>query len=95
MISKTNMSFFRPVLAAIFSLGFTSCQTFHGLMNSFPIRILDGIGSTATSFFGEVPAADGKPASVQDRARQVEGRGIYAGGRSSVMTASRQSMAAR
>jgi hypothetical protein len=95
MISKTNMSFFRLILAAIFSVGLTSCQTFHGMMNSFPVRMLDGLGSQAMSFFAEAPAAEGKPASVHDRARQVEGRGIYAGGRSPMTTAPRQSMAAR
>jgi len=94
MISKTNMSFFRLILVAIFSVGLTSCQTFQGLMNSFPVRMLDGVGSQALSFFAEAPAADTNPDSLQERARQVENRGIYAG-RAPAAEAPRQSMAAR
>lgn len=89
------MSFFRIAFLAVFSVGLTSCQTFHGIMNSFPVRMLDGIGSQAMSFFAETGPDAKAPASVQDRARQVEGRGIYAGGRSPATAAPRQSMAAR
>ena len=63
-------------------------------MNSFPVRMLDGIGSQAMGFFAESGPDANKPASVQERARQVENRGIYAGS-SSTVAAPRQSMAAR
>lgn len=49
-------------------------------MNSFPVRMLDETGSAILGMLAEnnLPT-DGKPASIQDRARQVESRGIYAG----------------
>ncbi|MDZ4406307.1 MAG: hypothetical protein U1A53_26850 [Prosthecobacter sp.] len=64
-------------------------------MNSYPVRMMD---QTATALLGylaenELPA-NGKPASIQDRARQVENRGIYAG-HLPAAGSPRQSMAAR
>lgn len=64
-------------------------------MNSWPVRLLDQTGSALMGYLAEneLPA-DGKPASIKDRARQVEGSGIYAG-HAPVAGAPRQSMAAR
>ena len=94
MINRLLMRYSRAALLVVLSAGLTSCQTFQGLMNSFPVRMLDGIGSQAMGFFAESGPDASKPASVQDRARQVESRGIYAG-RSPAGVAPRQSMAAR
>ena len=66
-----------------------------GLMNSFPVKMLDEAGSTLMGFFAENDApVDSTPAALKDRARQVESRGICAG-RASVTGAAGQSMAAR
>ncbi|WP_294383362.1 hypothetical protein [Prosthecobacter sp.] len=64
-------------------------------MNSYPVRMMDQTASALLGYLAEneLPT-DGKPASIQDRARQVEGRGIYAG-QMPAAVAPRQSMAAR
>lgn len=88
------MSFFRVVSLAVSCLCLSSCQTFHGFMNSFPVRMLDGVGSQAMGLFGEASPDTKAPASMEERARLVESRGLYAG-RSQSVVAPRQNMAAR
>ena len=85
----------QAALAVIFSICLTSCGTLGGLMNSYPIRILDQTGSALLGYLAEneLPA-DGAPASIQQRARQVEERGIYAG-HAPAAAMPRQSMASR
>lgn len=95
MINTTLMKFSRFVTLVLCSVSLTSCGTLGGLMNSLPFRMLDETGSALLGMLAEnqVPV-DGKPASIQDRARQVESRGIYAG-HAPFAGAPRQSMAAR
>lgn len=88
------MSFSRAALLAVSCFCLSSCQTFHGFMNSFPVRMLDGVGSQAMSLFGEASPDSKVPATMEDRARQVESRGLYAG-HSRPVVAPRQNMAAR
>ncbi|MDI1311567.1 hypothetical protein [Prosthecobacter sp.] len=92
------MKFFRLAFLVIFSAGFTSCsQTWAAFKNTYPVRILDQTGSALLGYIAEndLPA-NGKPASMQERARQVEMRGIYAAGKTApTVAAPRQSMVSR
>lgn len=91
------MKFVRLSLLALLSVSFTSCsQTWAAFKNTFPVKFLDEAGATMMRQFTEnnLPV-NGKPASMQERARQVQGRGIYAGGSPAVMGAAGQRMAAR
>ena len=74
------MKFARLSLLALFSVSLSSCQTFNALKESYPVRFLDQTGSALLGYLAEndLPA-NGKPASIQERARQVESRGSYAG----------------
>jgi hypothetical protein len=77
----TAMKFVRlGFLVLLSSAGLTSCQTWDALKNSFPVRMLDDTGSSMLKMLGEnkLPA-DGKPATMQERARQIASRGRYAG----------------
>ena len=88
-------SFPRLALFFLLSASLTSCGTLAGLMNSYPVRLLDQTGSALMGYLAENDSpAHAKPATMKDRARQVESRGIYAG-RASVTGAAGQSMAAR
>lgn len=95
MINTTLMKFFRFVTLALCSVSLTSCGTLGGIMNSLPFRMLDETGSALMGMLAEneIPS-DGKPASIQDRAHQIESRGIYAG-HAPFAGSPRQSMAAR
>lgn len=93
------MKFARISSFLLLTVSMTSCQTVGSLKNSslmYPFKFLDQTGSAMLNWLGEneLPA-DGKPASVQERARQVQSRGIYAGRTPVVVGAARQSMAAR
>jgi hypothetical protein len=73
----------------------TSCSTLFGVMNSAPVRMLDELGSAAAGMLGDAGTPDArKPASVEERARQIESRGVYAG-RLPVGETARVSMASR
>jgi hypothetical protein len=80
------MKFARLTFLVLFSACLTSCQssqTWNSLKNSslmYPVKFLDQTGSAVLGWLGEnnLPT-DGKPASMQERARQVESRGNYAG----------------
>jgi hypothetical protein len=91
-----KMKFFpRLVLFALLSASLTSCGTLSGLMRSYPMRILDQTGSALMGYLAENDSpTNATPAAMQNRARQVESRGIYAG-RASATAAAGQSMAAR
>jgi hypothetical protein len=95
MINTTLMKFARPAILVLSSVCLTSCSTLGGIMNSYPVRMMDQTASALLGYLAEneLPA-DGKPASIQDRARQVEDRGIFAG-HAPTPGAPRQSMAAR
>ena len=59
----------------------TSCsQTWSALKNTYPVRMMDETGSALLGYISEnnLPT-DGKPASMQERAREIESRGHYAG----------------
>ncbi len=88
-------SIVRIAILAALSVSLTSCSTFGSLMNSFPVRMMDEAASGLVGFFAEndLPA-NGKPASIEERASKVENRGIYAG-RTSAAGSPQQSMAAR
>ena len=90
---KKMKLFSRLALCALLFACLTSCRTVGGLMNSMPVRMLDEAGSTLMGILAEneFPST---PAALQNRARQVESRGIYAG-RASATAAAGQSMAAR
>lgn len=92
------MKLIRLATFALLATSLTSCSTLGGIMNSYPYRILDQTGSALMGYLAEneLPA-DGQPASLEDRAKKVESRGIYAGHASpAVQTdASRVSMASR
>ena len=75
------MKFFRLSFLVLLSVCSTSCsQTRTALKNTYPVRILDQTGSALLGYISEnnLPT-DGKPASLQERAREIESRGHYAG----------------
>jgi hypothetical protein len=80
MIKTTSMKFVRLGFLILLSAGLTSCQTWEAFKNTYPVKFLDQTGSAVLGYFGEnnLPT-DGKPATMQERARQIESRGSYAG----------------
>ncbi|MFN0079803.1 MAG: hypothetical protein ACKVY0_25345 [Prosthecobacter sp.] len=85
----------RLALCALLFSCLTSCRTMGGLMNSFPVKMLDEAGSTLMGFLAENESPSGStPEALKNRARQVENRGIYAG-RVSPASSPRHGMAAR
>lgn len=88
-------SIVRLAILASISGSLTSCSTLSGLMNSYPVRMMDQTASALLGYLAEneLPA-NGKPESIQERASKVESRGIYAGG-AAVIGSPRQSVVAR
>lgn len=82
MINTSLMKFARLSFLILLSAGLTSCQTWEAFKNTYPVRILDQTGSALLGYIAEndLPP-NGKPASMEERARQVEKRGIYAVGK--------------
>lgn len=80
----------------LLSICLTSCGTWNGLMNSFPVRLLDEAGSEMMGLITEngQPTKNG-PSSVHQRAQQIESHGIYAGRTPASMGMTRQNMASR
>ena len=80
------MKFARLISIVLFSASLTSCQssqTWNSFKNSsllYPEKFIDQTGSALLGWLGEnnLPT-DGKPASMQERAREIESRGHYAG----------------
>ncbi|MEZ5386698.1 MAG: hypothetical protein R3F13_14395 [Prosthecobacter sp.] len=72
------MNLLRSVLCLLLAACLTSCSTLGGLMNSYPVRMLDQTGSALMGYFVENDAANG-PSSIEERARQIESKGVYAG----------------
>ena len=97
MINTTLMKFTRLSFLILLSGALTSCGTETGaaFKNSFPVKFLDQAGAEMLGWLGEnnLPT-DGKPASMRERAREVESRGHYAR-LVPAAAVSRQSMAAR
>ena len=92
------MKFARFTFLLLFSVCLTSCgtQTGAAFKNMFPGKMLDQTASEVLGWLGEnnLPT-DGKPASIQERARQIESRGSYAGHLPAAVTPSRVSVVAR
>lgn len=91
------MKLIRPAIAILLTTTLTSCGTLMGVMNSLPFRMLDELGTMATGAFAEneLPA-NGAKRSLEQRAKDVETRGLYAGaGRSQTIKASRENVASR
>lgn len=78
MINTSAMNLLRSALLVLFTACLTSCSTLGGLINSYPVRILDQTGSALMGYLAENEEG-AKPASIEERARQIESRGIYAG----------------
>ncbi len=74
------MKLARTSFLVLLSVGLTSCQTWNAFKNCYPVKFIDQTGSAVLGWLGEnnLPT-DGKPASMQERARQIESRGSYAG----------------
>lgn len=89
------MKFARLSFLILLSAGLTSCQTWEAFKNTYPVRILDQAGTELMGYISEnnLPT-DGKPASMQERARQIESRGSYAG-QAPAAGAPKQSVVAR
>jgi len=89
------MKFARTSFLVLLAVGLTSCQTWNAFKNCYPVKFMDQTGSAVLGWLGEnnLPT-DGKPASMQERARQIESRGHYAG-KTPAAAPSRESMAAR
>jgi len=80
MINTTLMKFARFAIFALIATCLTSCGTIGSLMNSAPFRLLDQTGSALMGYLGDnTLPADGKPQSIEERARQVRDQGLYAG----------------
>jgi len=92
------MKFARFTFLVLFSVCLTSCgsQIGNAFKNSSIIKMLDQTGAEMLGWLGEnnLPT-DGKPASMQERARQIESRGSYAGHLPAAVTPSRVSVVAR
>lgn len=91
------MKFARFSFLALLAVGFTSCsQTWNAFKNCYPVKFLDQTGSAVLGWLGEnnLPT-DGKPATMQERARQIESRGHYAGKTPAAVAAPKQSVVAR
>ena len=97
MINASVMSLIcRIAIVTLASALLTSCQTLGGLMGSFPFRYLDMLGGQAMRALGEneLPA-NGRSQSIEDRAKQVEKTGLYAGHGQKSVPAPKAGMAAR
>lgn len=97
MINTKLMKFARLSFLILLSSALTSCQTWEALKNCAPVRAWDETGAAMLHMLGEnnLPA-DGKSGSLQDRARKVESRGIYAARKAApVSVTTRQSVVAR
>jgi hypothetical protein len=91
------MKLARLSFLVLISVCSTSCsQTWNALKNTYPVRILDQAGSEVLGLISEnnLPT-DGKPASMLERARQIESRGNYAGKVSAASVSSHQRTASR
>ena len=91
------MKFFRLSFLVLLSVCSTSCsQTWNALKNTYPVRIMDQTGSALLGYISEnnLPT-DGKPASMQERAREIESRGHYAGKVPAAAVSSHQRTASR
>jgi hypothetical protein len=74
------MKLARLAIPALIATSLTSCSTIGSLMNSSPFRLLDQTGSALMGYLGDnTLPADGKPQSIEERARQVRDEGLYAG----------------
>ena len=97
MINTTLMKFTRFSFLVLLSACLTSCgsQTWNAFKNTYPVKFLDQTGSAVFGWISEnnLPA-DGKPASMEERARQIKSRGSYAS-KTPAAAPSRESMAAR
>jgi len=82
MINRRLMKFARITFLVLFSACLTSCgsQIGNAFKNSTLIKMLDQTGAELLGLLGEnnLPT-DGKPASMQERARQIKSRGNYVG----------------
>ena len=97
MINTNLMKFARLSFLILLSSCLTSCQTWEALKNCAPVRMFDETGASMLNMLGEnnLPA-DGKSGSLQDRARKVESRGIYAARKEApASVTARQSVVAR
>ncbi len=99
MINTTVMKFARLSILILLSVALTSCQTWKSLKNSnlmYPFKFLDQTGSAIFNWLGEndLPT-DGKPATMQERARQIESRGSYVGKVPAAAASSHQRTASR
>ncbi|WP_395742435.1 hypothetical protein [Prosthecobacter sp.] len=92
------MKFARLSFLVLISACFTSCgsQTWNAFKNTYPVKFLDQTGSAVLGWLGEnnLPT-DGKPATMEERARQIESRGHYAGRTQTPLRDAGQAMAAR
>jgi hypothetical protein len=97
MINTTLMKFTRLSFLVLLSACLTSCgsQTWNAFKNCYPVKFMDQTGSAVLGWLGEnnLPT-DGRPASMEERARQIKSRGNYAG-KTPAAAPSRESMAAR
>jgi hypothetical protein len=89
------MKLARTSFLVLLSVGLTSCQTWNAFKNCYPVKFMDQTGSAVLGWLGEnnLPT-DGKPATMQERARQIESRGSYAS-QVAVADAPKQSVVAR
>jgi len=96
MINTTLMKFTRLSFLVLLSAALTSCQTWDAIKNCAPVKMLDETASSMVHMLGEnnLPT-DGKPASMQERARQIESRGNYAGKAPAAAASAHESVVAR
>ena len=93
------MKFARLSFLILLSACFTSCgsQTWKAFKNIYPLKLLDETGSEILGLISaenNLPT-DGRPASIQERARQIESRGHYVGKTPAAAASSHQRTAAR
>ena len=98
MINKSLMKFARFTFLVLFAACLTSCgtQTGNAFKNCLPVKMLDQTAAEMLGWLGEnnLPT-DGKAASMQERARQIESRGNYAGQLPATAAASHASVVVR
>jgi hypothetical protein len=80
MIDTFLMKFARTAALVLVATSLSSCSTFLSLISSPPVMMLDQAASSMLGLLSEneLPAG-GKPQSIQERARQVQAEGMYAG----------------